>query len=563
MDTFKLFTHWTFESFLPGSITRSKYDAFRQIHRTSSTCFQIVARLEDLVREGRMVDWCLVSRLTSDLCVSVRSLVDLLQIMNPIEFMDAHDWCAKLSFYARMTTERAMPEATPPYHLPLSSQKPGDLYAWCRKFVSKAQAETTLIITPALYQYFIEANDTRSVMNDVLSALDPEVGSAVGEASGHMDAVLRRSGLPERLRAELEIAAMDLAQGGTLLELLVLVGSGEEAVLIGKRKGVRGADFFSAWLECVACKYSPSALTLRHSLGLADEEHPLTVLVLAEDVNPGDDTCAIWEGEADSSALMRRLEQVFPKVTRLHVFEAHGELLRPEQCRSLHDLACLCLERGLSQVFALAGKPGLGLAGIKQLRLEIPVVMNTFNLGGGLFPTAAERAVISMEDVRSIPAWSFLLGLSTSVLTWSTASSNDESSRPHHSSYAVLAQFFMHCTLRLEQNLFSVECHCDDVAEKYVRFRFMGGSADVGYRSVLILAMLDILEGEGFSVAASGGYLEAIRVGEKDVLLQRNLVCLGLLVAWIQARSPFERQDAGKAAESFRELLRQSQSNLL
>lgn len=32
-----------------------------------------------------------------------------------------------------------------------------------------------------------------------------------------------------------------------------------------------------------------------------------------------------------------------------------------------------------------------------------------------------------------------------------------------------------------------------------------------------------------------GGLPEAMRCGEEDVLLQRNLVCLGLLMAWVQS----------------------------
>ena len=44
-----------------------------------------------------------------------------------------------------------------------------------------------------------------------------------------------------------------------------------------------------------------------------------------------------------------------------------------------------------------------------------------------------------------------------------------------------------------------------------------------------------ILEGEGFEVVSRGDYLEAMREGEEDVYLQRNLVCIGLLIAWVQS----------------------------
>jgi len=163
------------------------------------------------------------------------------------------------------------------------------------------------------------------------------------------------------------------------------------------------------------------------------------------------------------------------------------------------------------------------------------VVINIFNLGGGLFPSAAERASISMEDVRSIPAWSLLLGLVCPAVAWTGAEHEEAASRPHYSSYAVLSQFFMHCTLRLAQNLYVAECCCEDSSEKYVQFRFKGGSGRNAERRRRLEIMRLILEGEGFEVISRGDYLEAMREGEEDVYLQRNLVCIGLLIAWVQS----------------------------
>ena len=140
-----------------------------------------------------------------------------------------------------------------------------------------------------------------------------------------------------------------------------------------------------------------------------------------------------------------------------------------------------------------------------------------------------------MEDVRSIPCWSLLLGLVCPAVAWSGASQDESLSMPHYSSYAVLSQFFMHCTLRLEQNLYVAECSCADGAEKYVRFRFKGGAGTRAQRGARLGIMRLILEGEGFDVVSRGDYLEAMRSGEEDVLLQRNLVCLGLLMAWVQS----------------------------
>lgn len=191
------------------------------------------------------------------------------------------------------------------------------------------------------------------------------------------------------------------------------------------------------------------------------------------------------------------------------------------------------------------------------------MVINIFNLGGGLFPSAAERAAVSMEDIRSVPAWSFLLGLVCPAVVWSGTGHEEPSLAPHHSSYAVLSQFFMHCTLRLGRNLYVVECLCEDGREKYVRFRFKGGTGLQGWHGRRIEVMRLILEGEGFEVVLRGDYVDAVRAGEEDVLLQRNLACLGLLVAWVQAAGADEMEgmtpEQGRAA--FRAILAGSMSD--
>lgn len=560
MDDFRFFSHWSFESFAPGSIPRNKYNAFRRIHLQTGACFELLARFEELSTGRSVVDWCRVSNLAVKLVALIRDLVDQLQVMNPVEFMDAHDWVTKLGFYTRMASEHAALPASPPYLHRLEPGQGGSSQRWI--FSSLRADEPVLVITPALCQYFIEASDLRQRLDEVLAGIDLMDQASVVEGSGRVCSLILEGALPERLRLELEIAAVDLAPGGRKLDVWAFAGAEPKPVLIGRIPGVRGSDIVEAWMRALACKFSPEALAVRLSAGMADEEHPLTVIALPEGAaNPAAQLPP--EALRDPSALIRRLEQVLPRVTRLHVFKAQGEALRPEHCRSLHDLVCLCLERGLAQIFSFAGQPARGLTGIKQLRLEIPVVINIFNLGGGLFPSAAERASVSMEDIRSIPAWSLLLGLVCPAVAWKGAGPEEPNLAPHHSSYAVLAQFFMHCTLRLGQNLYVVECLCEDGREKYVRFRFKGGTGLQGGHGRRIEVMRLVLEGEGFKVGLRGDYVDAVRAGEEDVLLQRSLVCLGLLVAWVQATGvdEMERMSPEQGRDAFRAILAGSLSD--
>jgi Pyruvate phosphate dikinase, PEP/pyruvate binding domain. len=219
MDTTRLFFHWTFDSFAPGSIPRAKYNAFCKIHRETSVCFSLLARFEELSTGREMVDWCRVSGLASRLSAAIRDLVDQLQIMNPVEFMDAHDWVAKLSFYTRLSTEHSSTPAHPPYLLMLGSEEGKSEYAWVPQALTLQRSRPALIVTPSLYQYFIEANDLRDKLDALLRKLDLNNKIAAEELGGKAQALIRAGTLPQRLRANLRSRPVELAPAGNCWNL--------------------------------------------------------------------------------------------------------------------------------------------------------------------------------------------------------------------------------------------------------------------------------------------------------------------------------------------------------
>lgn len=559
MHDLELFSHWTFGAFAPGSIPRSKYNAFREIHAEAAACFDLLARIEDFAMGRRLVDWCQVSALTSDLASRIRLLADHLQIMNPVRFMDVHDWVAKVGFYARLATALDVLPSTPPYCVPVHPGRSVDMQAWpvLNRIQVSGPDVPGLLLTPSLFQYFVEANDLRPGLDAVLQTLDAGAPEEIERSSRHLRSLVLAGVLPEVLRSELEIAALDVFpdQGG--LDLWIMVGTGDEALCLGQIGVARPSDLGWAWIEAAAMKYHRDAIMLRLGAGLADDEHALAILVL-----PAGSAAATRPERvySDPTAFLRRLESIQSHVTRLHVFQAEGAALVAEQCRSLHDLVCLCLERGLAQIFSFAGRPALGLASIKHLRLEIPVAFHVFNLGGGLFPTAVEKTVVGMEDVRSAPAWSLLLGLTSPLVRWpGSGHESVEDAAAHHSSYAVMSQVYLYCTLRLERNLYVIECDSDDDGGKgYIGYWFKGGSGSEAQRALRLAVMRMVLEGEGFVVSLRGDYLHATRNGVEDVFLQRNLVCLGLLLAWVQARDhAAEMLNLEQSVRNFKGLLAQ------
>lgn len=113
MREFELFSHWTFESFAPGSIPRRKYNAFSAMQRQTGQSLELLAQVEELAGGRSVVDWCRVTDLVARLIGVIANLVEQLRIMNPVEFMDVHEWSAKLGFYARLATDQTDVPAAP------------------------------------------------------------------------------------------------------------------------------------------------------------------------------------------------------------------------------------------------------------------------------------------------------------------------------------------------------------------------------------------------------------------------------------------------------------------
>lgn len=541
----ELFTHWTFESFAPGSISRRKYDAFRLIQENASACLRLLGEIEAL-DEG-LADWARVSSLVGDLSTGIGTMVEQLRIMNPVEFMDVRERFAKVDFYVRLAMDRAEEKTGPPYVREHSSWDEEEC-AWLHDFFGGEGGSGVLVVTPSLYRYFVEVNALHRGLEEILQTCDPADPARLSSVEKAAWELLHAGSLPQLLADELEIAAVDLAPGGGVLDVWSFIGSGEKRNFLGGERGVRPACMAEVWKRAVARKFSPEAQILRLSRGLADGEDDVTVVAhLPETLEPRSTLPAV----SDATAFRTRLHGVLPQVTDLHVLRGEEAPIGPDQCRSLHDLLRLCLERGLAQVFAFAGEPGKGMAGVKRMRLEIPVTVDVFNLGDAFFPSVAERAVISVEDIRSVPAWPFFLGLGCPAVLW--PSDTDAASARRHGNYAALSQFFMHCMLCLGRSLFIVECHCADQAEKYVRFRFKGGDRPGGEREIL----RRILEEDGFSVRVHGEYLEAVRAADEEVALQRSLVRLGLLVSWMQVGGNQELEPANteQSLEEFKALL--------
>lgn len=551
MNDSRLFSHWCFESFVPGTILRSKYNAFRDICSATGQGLELLGKVEHIALTGKAVDWAWVVGVTEELIATVRTLVDKLQVMNPVEFMDAQDWSTKIIFYTRLASAPVPVSVMPPYFELLDAVD----YAACN-LLEPSEAGRTLRIMPSFGQYFCEVNDLRILIDAILRGLDVQDSQGLDQAHAAIRLLLETARLPERLERELDIAAGDLTSGGKYMHVRAYLGSELGPKLLRENESLKAGELRAFWLDAFGARYEPDVIAWRLQQGLADEEVALTVVAAEQ----GRGTFRTFPSVGgDISALSVRLEQLIPYVVELHVFDSNNSL-RPECCRSLYDLICLCFERGLKQIFSFAGEPGKGLAAIKQLRLDVPVVINVFNLGDAFFPSVAGKSVITVEDLRSVPAWSLLMGMGSSLMRWPGDRREPvDGPLPHYSSYAVLSQLYMHCTLRLDCNLFTIECNFDPDHESGggIGFWFKGGRGSRTERVNRLEVIRRILVADGFLCSALGDYLEATLGDIAEVTMQRSLVTLGLLIAWVQTSGTdmFGREGVEESLKRFRCIL--------
>ena len=81
MDVSKLFRHWTYQIFFPGTVLRERYEAFKRLLDHDRKSHELLAELEEIYYQGKKVDIQWVDRLFVQLSEEVREMVDSLRAM--------------------------------------------------------------------------------------------------------------------------------------------------------------------------------------------------------------------------------------------------------------------------------------------------------------------------------------------------------------------------------------------------------------------------------------------------------------------------------------------------
>lgn len=284
-----VFSHWTYETFPPGRLLRRRYNSFKKLMKLEEECLTIISRIEDVGFGQTRTDWAYVERLSADLGLKVRFMLEQLQEMNPVRFMDIMDYYNKINFYLRMAVTVPDPEISKPFTFPLEDAidyegKAGAYAAnLARLKQNGAPVLDGMVIGADVYNYFIEANNLRTAIDRILESVVSTNISDLKPVSRKLKKIFQQGNMPEIIANEVEIAALEASRGsGNLTVSSGVTPEGNKYPLPENSctlYPVPAQNIIEAWKKAAICKFSAESIKARIEMGYADRESPVAVLI--------------------------------------------------------------------------------------------------------------------------------------------------------------------------------------------------------------------------------------------------------------------------------------------
>lgn len=320
----RLFKHWTYQIFSPGTVLREKYEAFKRLLDQDRRAHELIAELEEIFYRWQKFDLAAIARRYDELAGAVGSMIDCLQAMAPGSYLSLSDYFKKIDFYIRFMLAPPELDFAPPFVVGLDAVSFRDDGMVGGKAFNLARLKNRLklpvppgfVITTMACNYFLECNDLRGEIDRRLAGLDPAAPGALERVSKEIVATVLNARLPtdieEAIAGALAILEDDRDGAPRFAVRSSAVAEDGEISFAGQYQtmlNVVPADLARAWKEVVAGKYSPRALFYRISYGLLDAEIPMAVLVLPmiDAVASGVVTTVDLENDDDSVLVIHSL----------------------------------------------------------------------------------------------------------------------------------------------------------------------------------------------------------------------------------------------------------------
>jgi len=293
MNLSRLFKYRILKVFAPGKLLRQKYEAFKELLRHDKRSLELITDLEDLLQGERLVDWARVESLVRALRWSVGRLIDSLISMHPAAYANLEERFRQLESSLVKSVTLPPGYAGPPYTITLAeAARAPELAGGKAHTLSRLLKETGLpgprglVITTSAFHHFLEHNDLRHRLNELLAQVQLDDWERLAELSREMIALVQNAGIPPAVGPEIAQRLEDFREQG--LEGPWALRSSAwredgEASFAGQYASVLKVatpEVWEAYKQVLASKYSPPAVAYRIRHGLADQETPMAVLLM-------------------------------------------------------------------------------------------------------------------------------------------------------------------------------------------------------------------------------------------------------------------------------------------
>lgn len=288
-----LFKHWSFRIVAPGILLREKYDALKSLLRHDGKCHEQMADFQDLLHSDKIEDYAGIRQRFSSFSDEVAAMLDSLEILAPGKFLALKSYHRKFDFYVRFLLAPPKLDTAPPYILSFD-----DIDRHNTNVGNKAKHLALLhkhdniltprgfVLTTNAFHYFIEFNDLRQSIDDLLSTLDIYSYSSLQKTATQLQKCIQTAEVPPAVEKAM-LEAYDHLVESDQHSISVAVRSSalaedDESSFAGQYLSLMDIDragLAQAYRQILASKYSAEALFYRISKGFGDEQTAMSVLI--------------------------------------------------------------------------------------------------------------------------------------------------------------------------------------------------------------------------------------------------------------------------------------------
>ena len=288
-----LFKYLTYRVFAPGAVLRKTYEAFQRLLTYDNRCHELMAELESYYYQGVKEDFCKIAKVYRALAENVEGMVTCLGQMAPTSYNDLPAYFKKVNFYAGYFLEPPPVTISPPYVLSFTDNTVTPELAGSKtsRLIEMRDhlglnVPDGFVITTNCFLYFLEYNDLRSIIDNLLETVSIHDIDYLETTSKEIKTLILKGVLPPEIEHEVQHMVEYLQQSSAGEHFAVrssAVAEDGECSFAGQYKtclNVPAQEIIQAYKRVLASKYSPEALVYRISRGLYDTEAPMAVMVL-------------------------------------------------------------------------------------------------------------------------------------------------------------------------------------------------------------------------------------------------------------------------------------------